>query len=761
MQTRKLKTIWLVGFFAWTLIIVALWFYEDGAEKDFIQRMALSEARGSYNKDLVYRRWAAKQGGVYVEKSSHTPPNPYLAHIPTRDVVTSEGVELTLVNPAYMTRQVHELALQQYGAKGHITSLTPLRPENAPDPWEKAALQDFHDGAEEATTRELIDGELYQRLMMPMITEEMCLKCHAHQGYKVGEIRGGISVSVPLEPYRQAYLGSNYQSSVTLFLIWMLGAFFAAYTYRVIRRQLVNESAARKAAQTSETKYRAFFNELNVGLVVADAQSGEIIECNDRMAAMIERPVTEILGQHQSILHCSEHKPDSFNDTFIQHRDNKPGEVLKDQLQGASGAIIDVEIKGQKFTLYGRELMIGMFHDVRDKKEAEEQRRELEKQLNQKHKMEAIGHMAGGMAHNFNNHLAIILGNIELTQLKSKSSEKIQPYLANAKQAVLRSRDLIKQIMIYTRTEDAEYDAVSAVEVLEETAKLLSSTIPTSVDFKQVISPEIGHPIIWGDFTRIQEALINLCTNAVDAMDEKGKLSINLDRVHLTPGDLQVYPDALPGFYICFAVTDSGCGLSPEIEDKIFDPFFTTKEVGKGSGMGLATVRGIVDSHHGFITVNSSMGEGSVIKLYFPEGKGKHNTAREENSEEIPRGRGRVLLIDDEEMVLATNHRILEELGYSVTSQISSTNALQLIQQDPQRYDLIITDQTMPELTGMELSERVRKTCPDVPIILCTGFSSKVSKKDAEKIGISAFCFKPLERAELARVANDCLDKTQ
>ncbi|SHJ64228.1 PAS domain S-box-containing protein [Malonomonas rubra DSM 5091] len=756
MQTHKLKFIWLVGFLAWTFVIIGLWYLERQSEKDFIRQMAISEARGSYNKDLVYRRWAATQGGVYVKKSSYTPANPYLAHIPARDVTTTDGMELTLVNPAYMTRQVHELSFGQYGTQGHITSLNPLRPENAPDPWEKSALESFHQGAKEATLQAVIDRKPYQRLMLPMITEEICLKCHAQQGYKLGEIRGGISVSVPLEPYRKAFLGNVYQHSSGMALVWLLGTSFIGYTYRVIRQKLINESTARSRAETSETKFRTFFNELNVGLAVADAKTGELLECNDKLADMVQRPAGELLGKPPSVLH-SKDQPEGLTDFFLYHRDCQASETLQERLQRASGEIVDVEIKAQKFNLDNRELMLGMFYDVTERNRVEKAHRQLEEQLYQKHKMEAVGQMAGGMAHNFNNNLSIILGNLELAQLKCRCSEQVQDFLANAKMALMRSRDLIRQVMIYSRTSGSDLRTVPAVDILEETMKLLAPTIPTSVTFKQEVSPLVGRSRIMGDFTRIQEALINLCNNSIQAMNEMGDLTIKLDCVQFNPRDPIAYPDAKAGTYLCFTVSDTGGGFSEAVAEKIFDPFFTTKEAGEGTGMGLATVRGIVDSHNGFIKVSSAIGQGTIIQLYFPEGLEDEDVPLEEQNNAIPRGTGRIMIIDDDEMVLATYQNILEELGYQVTAEPKPLNALKMIEQNADNFDLIMTDQTMPDLTGKDLAQKIKSIRPDLPLILCTGYSSQVSPKDAEQLGISAFCVKPLGREELAQVVKNCI----
>lgn len=434
-----------------------------------------------------------------------------------------------------------------------------------------------------------------------------------------------------------------------------------------------------------------------------------------------------------------------------------PGEV-QFRVVGSDNEIKSFSARGEPAVHQdGTVTIFGILQDITDKYNAELERKELQEQLHQKNKMEAVGHLAGGMAHNFNNNLAIILGNLELAQYLTKGSEQAQEFLTNAKTALMRSRDLIKQIMIYSRTSEETIHPVSAKDILEETSTLLTSTIPTSISFTQEISPESENALILGDFTRIQEALINLCTNSVHAMNEKGNLVIKLDRVQVNAHDLITLPAATQGDYLCFTVSDTGKGFSEETAEKIFDPFFTTKEVGEGTGMGLATVRGIVDSHNGFIRVNSAIGKGTVIKLYFPEGQKAEDSPAVEMDSESLRGSGKILIIDDDEMVLAVTQQTLEMLGYQVVAESNALQALDMVKQKTHGFDLIITDQTMPGLTGKELIEIIKKGQPDLPTILCTGYSSKISQDDAEQIGINAICMKPLEIGELAKAVKNCI----
>lgn len=386
--------------------------------------------------------------------------------------------------------------------------------------------------------------------------------------------------------------------------------------------------------------------------------------------------------------------------------------------------------------------------------------RELEGQLRQKYKMEAVGVMAGGMAHNFNNNLSIVMGNVELAKRRNSEPEAVNKCLDNAKTALLRSRDLIKQIMIFTRQEPHEMKLIRPSLIIEETLQLLHSTIPTTVEIQYQSTPLGEEATIGGDSTRLQEALINLCANAVHAMKETGTINITLDTHMVQQAEIPAQYHCLPGPYVVLKVKDSGSGMPPETLEKIFDPFFTTKDLTQGTGMGLATVQGVAEQHEGFIKVHSSVGEGTTFELYFPaEKKGQTEPVRRDDI--FINGTEKILFIDDEEMLASLGEMMLAEMGYQATSQTNSVEALEMVKQDPDFFDLVVTDQTMPGLTGKELAEQLREIRPELPIILCTGYSSQITAEDSQQYGISAFCNKPLGMAELSRTIRSCLDKKQ
>jgi len=396
--------------------------------------------------------------------------------------------------------------------------------------------------------------------------------------------------------------------------------------------------------------------------------------------------------------------------------------------------------------------------EMTERKKAEQQRAELEVSLRQKHKMEAIGLMAGGIAHNFNNNLAIIMGNLQLADLKLDAKTPVREHLEQALIATRRSCELVRQIMAYSRQSTFDKQQISMAEIIAETIKLLRSTMPTSVDLSCQIPPALNPVLVQADASRIQEALINLCNNAVHAMQEKGRLQIELARRNLNQRDIPAHFNCTAGEYLRLRVQDNGCGMQAEVMEKIFDPFYTTKEVGKGTGIGLSTVMGIIHQHQGFIQVDSTPGQGATFDLYFPVSDQPPAPAVT-TAEILPRGSEHILFVDDETMLVEMVEKIFTQRGYVVTAETSSSAALQKFKQNPAAYDLLMTDQTMPELTGCELIRALREIRADLPVILCSGYSSKLTEDKMKNLGIDAFFWKPVEIGHLLHTTRKILDE--
>jgi signal transduction histidine kinase len=382
-----------------------------------------------------------------------------------------------------------------------------------------------------------------------------------------------------------------------------------------------------------------------------------------------------------------------------------------------------------------------------------EQRR-MEAQLRQAQKMEALGTLSGGIAHDFNNILAAVIGFTELLADHAVKGSRDAHHLTRVMEAGLRGRDLVRQMLTFSRKTEAEKKPLLLSSIVKETVKLIRAATPTTISIRVNTLSESG--LILGDPTQIQQILMNLCANAAHAMREKGGV---LD-VELS--DFSVYPSSHdgiePGLYMKLVVRDTGTGIAPDIIDRIFDPFFTTKKLGEGTGLGLSVVHGIVTQSKGYIIAESEPGLGSAFTVYLPK------TAREPeivaaSDDALPFGTEHILFVDDEEALVEMGEDILAELGYYVTSRTSSREALALFTRDPSLFDLVITDQTMPEMTGIELAGEILAIRPDMAIIMCTGFSHLVDADIARVAGIKAFVMKPLTKREIARTIRNVLDR--
>src|SRR5208337_3690842 len=320
--------------------------------------------------------------------------------------------------------------------------------------------------------------------------------------------------------------------------------------------------------------------------------------------------------------------------------------------------------------------------------------------------------------------------------------------------AALRAKDLVKQILAFGRSDKEQQQIPVEISLIaKEALNLLRASLPSSIEIRQ----NIGNGVALADATQIHQILLNLCTNAAHAMEDKGILDVSLSRVDLNKSDLvdQSIVDLKPGPYLKLCVSDTGSGMNVHTLERIFDPYFTTKEVGKGSGLGLAVVHGIVRRHDGAITVRSEPGKGSTFNIYIPAMEAGAGSSVE-TGQVLPTGTERILVIDDEQSVAEMEAAILKRLGYEVTHETDSRRALEIFRLRPGEFDLVITDYTMPELTGTDLSKEIRMVQPDIPIILCTGFSEKVTEQGALDLGVE-LVMKPLSMKQIAELVRKVL----
>jgi PAS domain S-box-containing protein len=424
---------------------------------------------------------------------------------------------------------------------------------------------------------------------------------------------------------------------------------------------------------------------------------------------------------------------------------------LKEAEEASKKARDELELRVQERTAELSQAYEALQHEI-------EERGKVEEQLRQAHKMEAIGTLAGGIAHDFNNILAAIIGFAEMVEEDLPPESQSIPRIRRVLTAASRGRDLVRQILSFSRKTELARKPLSLSPLIRETFQLLRASLPTNIDIN--LSMKAVKDSILASPVELQQILMNLATNAAISMRENGGiLHISLTDIDFEPDSPVVDPDIEPGEYVQIVVEDSGSGMSPDVMRRIFEPFFTTRPVGEGTGMGLAVVFGIVKSLHGAITVESELGVGSTFRVFLPKVR-TANQSDPAHYDQTPHGSGRILFVDDEDLLTEWGQAALERLGYTVTALTDSTEALKLFSADPSRFDLVITDQSMPKLTGLHLARKLLTIRNNIPIILCTGHNDSVSSEKTKEAGIKEFLMKPLGKQELAEAIRRALDST-
>lgn len=381
-----------------------------------------------------------------------------------------------------------------------------------------------------------------------------------------------------------------------------------------------------------------------------------------------------------------------------------------------------------------------------------------EKHLRHSQKMESLGTLAGGIAHDFNNILTAVIGFAELSLTDAGENSPLLDDLREILTAGKRAQDLVSRILTFSRQGEQNYKPTYVAPVTEEALSMMKSVLPSSISIEKDIDGDAG--MVMSDTTQLHQIVINLCTNAGHAMEEKGgKLKVSLRQIVFDEAMSELYLDMPQGEYIHLSICDSGHGISPDILEKIFDPYFTTKEEGKGSGLGLAMVHGLVKAHGGHVAVYSEENKGTCFHVYLPRIADDSVPSIVSLVEAIPSGSERILLVDDELPILKMERRILENLGYHVSTVSSSVEALKMFLESQDVYDLIITDMTMPEMTGDVLAREIKTVRPDIPIIICTGFNSKIDSNNISQFPINALLYKPIESRVLAATVRNVLDE--
>ncbi len=506
----------------------------------------------------------------------------------------------------------------------------------------------------------------------------------------------------------------------------------------------------------SHNQFLTVLDGIDASIYVADMHNHEILFMNEHKKKVFGQ---NLIGQQCWLAFRGESAPCTFcmNDALVDEAGNPAGvRVWEDHnaLNDRWYLNYDRAIKW----VDDRLVKLQVATDVTPLKEMETERQEYRRRIQQMQKLEAIGTLAGGIAHDFNNILSAVIGYSEIAlDDEMPADTPARESLENVLKAAFRAKELVKQILAFSRQTHYEKRTITIGPMVKETIKLLRASLPATIDIR--LDNRAGMSSIMGDPTQINQVLMNLCTNAAYAMrDSGGILHLTLSATRVGPNEPDEPGDVGPGSYVKLTVADNGPGMAPSIVEQIFDPFFTTKPKEEGTGLGLSVVHGIVGDHEGHITVDSQPGRGTVFSVYFPQVEG-HVDGVISDARPLSSGNERILLVEDEVDIASATATILDRAGYKVTTMTSSRQAMAVFEAHPEAFDLVITDQTMPEMTGDQLALKILGLRADIPIIMCTGYSHTIDDTGARELGIREFIMKPIVSRDLAAAIRRVLDQ--
>jgi PAS domain S-box-containing protein len=518
---------------------------------------------------------------------------------------------------------------------------------------------------------------------------------------------------------------------------------------------ITDRKRAEEALRVSEEKFSKAFQASPVWVSITTVNEGRFLEVNDTFSKISGFTREEAIGRTSFDLGFWL-DPAKDRDRALQiFRKQGYFRNLEMKMRFKDGKVHIMLWSADPIEFEGQECFINVLTNITEQKMMEAEKAALESRLQQAQKMEAIGTLAGGIAHDFNNILSAVIGYTELALNDVEKETALYHNLQEIFRAGGRAKDLVKQILAFSRQAEQDRKPVQVKLIAKEAVKFLRASLPTTIKIHQDLQ---SGSLVNADPIQIHQVIINLCTNAGHAMLKKGGvLEVKLADVQLETDFMAEHPELKPGAYLELTVSDSGHGMPAHILDRIFDPFFTTKEKGEGTGMGLAVVHGIAGSHGGTVTASSEPNKGSTFKVYLPAVERQLET-QVQTDEPIATGTERILFVDDEPALTNIGKQILESLGYEVTARTSSIEALELFKAKPNGFDLVITDMTMPNLAGDELAKEMIHIRPETPVILCTGYSARINQQQAKAMGIRAFISKPVLKRDIAETTRKVLD---
>lgn len=591
----------------WTLLTASLLAWSVYHRQQAMTAEAISTARTVFEKDQVYYRWAAQQKGLFVPISEETPPNPYLVDLVDEPrVLTTSGLELALVNPEYMIRQVYELQTSSHGALGHITSLNPIRAANAADPWERKALADFEQGSDEVWTMDKIRGEKYFRLMRPMVTESGCLQCHAAQGYEIGDIRGGISVSLPMQLPLELFFKEIFILSIAYGALWLLGLLgIFLGSFRV--------AASIRERELAETHLRAIIDNMLDGLITLN-EAGDILSLNSSAARMFGYTATEVVGRDiRLLIRFPETRKGGGPGTPITDIQSAMGTVREFAGLHRDGSSFPLEISVSSMRRGKDTIFIIMARDITE----EESHKAEALRAGQ---MAAIGELAAGVAHEINNPVNGIINysQVLLDGMEESDDRVSRDLLARIIKESERVATIVRNLLAFARQRDEVVEEIQIRSIIIECVELLLYQFNKDGITVDVDVPE-DLPCLQGNPQQLHQVFLNLLTNARYALNQRYRGQDPGKRIEIR--SRVINPGGRP--FIQTTVTDWGIGIPQNIIDRIFDTLFTTKPPGEGTGVGLSISKGLVRDHEGHLVLESVPGDHTVATVDLPVRFGK------------------------------------------------------------------------------------------------------------------------------------------
>ncbi|MDD2900457.1 MAG: DUF3365 domain-containing protein [Desulfuromonadaceae bacterium] len=720
----------VASFAVWTILLVGSLVWNLQLHGHDTVNDALYIARANIRKDISFRKWATSHGGVYVKPTDQTPPNPYLKH-PHRDLESTSGIRLTLMNPAYMLREMQNGFGDDYGSKSRITSLKPINPKNAPDPWETKILKRFEkSGENEFFEISLIEGKPYLRMMRPFLVEAGCLNCHAEQGYKIGDIRGGIGSSVPMEQILMGHRTLSTNITVAHGMIWGIGM-LGLFTF--YRRENLLDITAKKETAFSDTVINSL-----PGTFHAYEDGKRLVRWNKNLEADSGYSAAELLNKNPFDWFADKHKAVAV---AAFHEISDGGETDFEADIVYKNSTIPSYLTVSHLMLGEKKFVICIGLDLTNQKK-------MELELIQSQKMESVGRLAGGVAHDFNNMLTIISGYAELSLLEIDASNPVAGHLKQISATAHRSADLTRQLLAFARKQTVDPKVVNLNEAITGMLKMLQRIIGENIQLIWLPAPDLWQIKI--DPSQIDQILANLSVNARDAIADTGKITIETGNVTVDK-ESEDQIGCAAGEYVKIVMNDSGCGMDKETQSHIFEPFYTTKELGMGTGLGLATIYGAVKQNNGHISVYSEPGLGSAFSIYLP--RYKEQTAVPVSKEPVtisPHGKETILLVEDEAAILRLTSTLLEKLGYTVLAAHAPGEAVAIAGKHAGEIHLLMTDVIMPEMNGSDLSKVLLPSHPDMKCLFMSGYTADIITKHGVLDNGVHFIQKPFSLPDLA-----------